>query len=1472
MADHVNQAAPFGPILVEVIAVDSGPGTFPDVNQSVPRTFTIAATEVNDAPLFTVPTTVTRNEDIGPVTVPNFITGIAPGPSGARDEASQTLRVVVASSSASFISQPVVDLVAGTLQFQTAQDVNSLTGHDLVFTVTVIDSGSGTFPDVNSTTKTVTLSITPVNDVPIFTIANPVQTVFEDNELVINQPTTQIANFATNVFPARATALDERSAPPLGQTVSFTTVSVSNPGLFETTGQPTISPTGVLSFDTKTDQNGSAVVVVRLVDSGPGASPDVNTSADQTFTINVTAVNDAPVFNLPPKTPAANEDAGLITINNFATNLLPGPATATDETPQTFRIDVVAVDPTAFSRQPTIAIDGTLIYQTARDINNLSPGRDLRVRVTITDNGTAGPLPDTNVSPTRTFTVDATPVNDAPLFTLSTNNITVIEDEEAFKNIPISSFPGLATQIAPGPGTATDEVPQTVSFDIVDVSAPELFSVQPTITPQGELRFKTASNKNGKAVVITRLVDSGSFVAPNDNDSDRQTFTISITPVNDAPLFEIPATISVSEDQGLVSRPGFAFNVRRGPVGTDDENSQTISFNVIAVDPTAFEVQPRIEVDGTLTFKTAQFVNSNNANLAVRVSLQDSGVDAPPPNTRTSVEQTFTINAAPVNNAPIPDVYNNSTSEEQELVILSTDVLVGDRPGPTVDENGQQLSITQVERTTLLGGTVTPVFDALGRIVSMTYRPALDIVGNDRFLYVVSDDGSPSRSGTGTINIVINPVNDAPRFTKGSDQIVLEDTPPVSVANWATNILAGTPGAVDEQATQTVTFVVSVDRPELFEVAPAVSSTGTLTYKPAKDAVGTAVVSIFARDNGPSNPPNVNISPTTTFNVTLLPTNDAPVFTAGGVVNVNEDSTAYSQPWASGIAPAAGLLATPRTALDEAGQVVEFVLTVDRPALFSVQPTMTSAGVLDFTPAPNAFGTALITVVARDRGPAGVNDVNTSVAQTLTINIASKNDAPVAVPDTVNGDENTVLTLNAPGILANDTDVDLPNDQLRVVARTLTSTRGATVTINEDGSISYDPRSVLSIQQLGSGQSLIDTFTYQIRDNAGDLSNEATVSVVISGIDDAPVAVPDTYTVPVGQTRLLDILANDTDVDSLINRGSIVITSLPAFGTVVVGDGVVSYTAGVGFRGSDNFSYTVRDVAGNVSNEASVVIVVNNPPRASNDNTSTTRGVPTTINVLANDSDPDGSLNPATVTIASQPNPSGAVAVLADGRIQFTPAAGFTGISKFQYFVRDNVGSPSNVAEVTVAVGGAWTNPRFNLDVNADGRVTPLDALLVINYINRGRPTDLPSSGVTPPPYLDPSGDERVTAFDVLLIINYLNRIAAGGSGEGESAAVVAANNSAVEQLAAPVIVSMVTPEQIIATVGPQIVRDIQTAIVNELNAMDSTSSDDNVQVGASCSAWASTEDDPVAPIIEMVSGKNRQRSSSEFDSFFEDL
>ncbi len=122
---------------------------------------------------------------------------------------------------------------------------------------------------------------------------------------------------------------------------------------------------------------------------------------------------------------------------------------------------------------------------------------------------------------------------------------------------------------------------------------------------------------------------------------------------------------------------------------------------------------------------------------------------------------------------------------------------------------------------------------------------------------------------------------------------------------------------------------------------------------------------------------------------------------------------------------------------------------------------------------------------------------------------------------------------------------------------------------------------------------------------------------------------------------------------------------------------------------------------------------------------------------------------------------SGAVTVNSNGTIRYVPVPDFKGQVTFQYTVADAAQVSSNIATVTVnVVDQLFQNIRNPFDVDGDTKVTPLDALLVINEINRSGSRKLNAGEFIPPPFIDVDGNQSVEPLDVLLVINELNRLA----------------------------------------------------------------------------------------------------------------
>ncbi len=243
------------------------------------------------------------------------------------------------------------------------------------------------------------------------------------------------------------------------------------------------------------------------------------------------------------------------------------------------------------------------------------------------------------------------------------------------------------------------------------------------------------------------------------------------------------------------------------------------------------------------------------------------------------------------------------------------------------------------------------------------------------------DDGAGISAPVSSVNqvftITVLPVNSAPTFTPGEDQTVFEGSGAQTVEGWATGI---SPGPADESG-QTVGFVVTVDRPDLFDVAPAISADGTLTYTVAEGVAGVANVSVVAEDDGGISGGGNDTSERVNFTIAVLSVNKAPTFTIGPDQTVaGEGQAVVIENWVTNITPGPA---------SDAGQAVAFLVEVDRPDLFAIGPTMDANGTLRYTLKEGVVGTAVLSVRAQDDGGIANGGVDTSDAQTALVNIVS---------------------------------------------------------------------------------------------------------------------------------------------------------------------------------------------------------------------------------------------------------------------------------------------------------------------------------------------------------------------------------------------------------------------------------------------------------------------------------------------------
>ena len=231
-------------------------------------------------------------------------------------------------------------------------------------------------------------------------------------------------------------------------------------------------------------------------------------------------------------------------------------------------------------------------------------------------------------------------------------------------------------------------------------------------------------------------------------------------------------------------------------------------------------------------------------------------------------------------------------------------------------------------------------------------------------------------------------------------------------------------------------------------------------------------------------------SNTATSTVTVVPVNDPPTAVADTFA-VNEGGTVSP--------PAPGVLANDT---DPDTPPASFVVTLVTGPANAASFTLNTDG--SFTYVHNGVDTPTDSFTY----PVSDGTANSSVA-TVTITITNANEPPTAVADVGTTDEDTVLTVPVPGVLANDLDPDLVDTRswwrstaTRRWSVNFFSGKGG-VLVNADGSYLYDPTSQNVFEPLGPGQTDTDTFTYTMQD-AGGLISDATVTITVTGVNDVP--------------------------------------------------------------------------------------------------------------------------------------------------------------------------------------------------------------------------------------------------------------------------------------------------------------------------------------------------------------------------------
>jgi hypothetical protein len=318
-------------------------------------------------------------------------------------------------------------------------------------------------------------------------------------------------------------------------------------------------------------------------------------------------------------------------------------------------------------------------------------------------------------------------VNQAPSFSAGAGQ-SALEDSGA------NSVTGWATAISPGPA---NESSQTVTFS-ASADNDGLFAVQPAIAPNGTLSYTLAANAYGSATVTVQAHDDGGTTGGGVDTSPAQTFTITVSEVDDAPSFSAGANQATLEDAGAQTVAGWATGVSPGPA---NESSQSVTFNVSADNVGLFAAQPAVAANGKLTYTPAADANGT-ATVTVKAiddgGTANGGVDTSPP-------QTFTVTVGAVNDAP-----SFSVGADQTVVSLLGAVTVpgwatGIQPGPT-NESSQNVTFSVTNDNPALFAAQP----AVAPDGTLTFTTTLLALGSATVTVRAVDDGGIADGGSDT--------------------------------------------------------------------------------------------------------------------------------------------------------------------------------------------------------------------------------------------------------------------------------------------------------------------------------------------------------------------------------------------------------------------------------------------------------------------------------------------------------------------------------------------------------------------------------------------------------------------------------------------------------------------------------------------------------------------------------------------------
>ncbi|AYO16800.1 tandem-95 repeat protein [Vibrio owensii] len=747
------------------------------------------------------------------------------------------------------------------------------------------------------------------------------------------------------------------------------------------------------------------------------------------------------------------------------------------------------------------------------------------------------------------------------------------------------------------------------TIDVGEVNS-QIYSGEVTVGPDGSVAIPTTAIDKEIEIQLpedfseqleVHVTATATEVSNDDSETVSQTIYINATgaTIEHAPE-ALPVSAQVEEDGSiLITQDDLLANA------SDLDGDQLTALNLATDDE---NITITDNGDGTYTLTPdADF----NGDITFTFDVSD-GDDV--------VSTNLELLVSPVNDAPEPQDQAFTVGEDGVLTFTDADLLTG-----ATDIEGDDLSVEGVTYTGA-DGVLTDNGDG-----TYSFAPNENFNGDVNFTFDVSDG---TDTVTANIDVTVTPENDPP--VAGSTAYTVHEDNSVTISDE--QLIANSSDIEGDVLIDSVSYSGN-------DGVLEINGDGTYTFSPNENFSGEVSLDVVVVDED-------GATDSTTAGITVIEVNDPPI--AGPTAyTIDEDQVlTFSESQV--------LL----NASDVEGDVELVGISYDGPdGIFSVN----GDGTCSFAPNENFNGQVQLDVTIRDEDGAEVDTY-------ITVDVLPINDAPVSGNLAYSVDEDNSITLSQEQLLAQATDVE--GDALS--ATNLVVDGDATVTANDDGSFTITPDANFNGD--------ID-ITFDINDGSDTIV--ATADLTVNPVNDLPQ--PEDQAFTIGEDGVLlftdeDLLDGATDIDG--DDLSVESVSYTGADGVLTdnGDGTYSFAPNENFNGDVNFTFDVSDGTDTVTANIDVgVTPENDPPVAGSTSYTVHEDNSITISneqLLANSSDVEGEV---AIDSVSYSGADGVFQDNGDGTYTFSPNENFNGEVSLDVVVVDEDGATdSTTAGITV--------------------------------------------------------------------------------------------------------------------------------------------------------------------------------------------